>query len=103
VDSVHTITAIRPVKIALRHTDRRTDTRKIIDKFRNRFAATLTIISPNYQRLLQGLIIYIRSGHYMTHYNCLASRDVQMKLSRSSSKHENVFVDVGHVALDVPV
>jgi len=63
VDSIHSVTAIRPVKIALRHTDRQTDTRKIIDKFRNRFQTTLTIFSPNYQELLQGLIIYIRSGH----------------------------------------
>jgi len=88
--SIHTVTEIRPVKITLRHTDRRTDMRKIIDEFRNLFAATLTIFSPNYQRPLQGLIIYIRSGHYMTHYNCLAGRDVQMTLSRSSVNHQNV-------------
>jgi len=56
-----------PVKIVLRRTDRRTDMRKIIDKFRNRFAATLTIFPPNYQRRLEGLKIYIRSGHIMTH------------------------------------
>ena len=66
-DSIQNVIAFRPMKIVLRHTERRTNLSKIIDKFRNRFAATPKIFSPNYQRLLQGHIILITSWHYSTH------------------------------------